>query len=288
LTRSPVAIATWQFGVPALEAANAVLHEGGSALDAVEQGILVVELEPTQHSVGYGGRPNSAGEVELDAAIMDGRTHRVGSVAALRGYRRSISVARRVFEVCRHPFLAGEGAAEFARAQGFVSEPTLTEETTRAYEEWLAEKRGAGDTHDTIGLLALDSHGEIAAGCSTSGMAYKEPGRVGDSPIVGAGLFADSVGGAAAATGNGDEILKFCMSFLVAEFMRNGLDPESACKAVLRRYIDQHPERASEHVSLIALSPSGAVGAASLRTEFPYAVLLDGVVELRTATGGVA
>ena len=215
----PAVIATWKFGGPAVEKTGSLLLEGMDLLAAVERGINVVELDPGVNSVGYGGKPNSCGVVEADAAIMDGRTCKVGCVAGLKHCRRPISVALRVLEKSPHSMLAGEGACEFAREQGFPHEEMLTPASEEKFNEWKAGGRGAPEaSHDTIGLAAVDCKGNTAAGCSTSGLAFKQPGRVGDSPIIGSGLYADNEVGAAAATGNGDEILKFCISFLVIQF----------------------------------------------------------------------
>lgn len=275
----PCAVATWTFGKPAAQVAGRLLGEGVDLLTAIEQGIVSVELDATVGSVGYGGSPNSSGVMEFDAAIMDGRDHRVGSVAGLRGCRTPVSVARRVLERSRHSMLVGEGAGEFARAQGFVAAETLSPEAAERYRAWRQTRPGVS-SHDTIGLVAVDAEGNVAAGCSTSGLAFKDPGRVGDSPVIGSGLYADNAAGAAAATGNGDEILKFCMSFLAVELMRAGASPDGACARTIGRYRDQHPERAGEHVALIAVSPCGEHGAAAQGGEFPFAVWTPTVCEL--------
>ena len=264
----PAAVATWEFGLTAVEAAGEMLARGGTALDAVESGINAVELDPTVTSVGYGGLPNAQGTVELDAAIMDGATLGAGSVAALRGIRRPISVARRVMERTPHVMLAGDNALKFALAQGFPRQELVTRESRRRWQEWSHAEAG----HDTVGLLALDGAGNLGAGCSTSGLPFKLPGRVGDSPIVGAGLYADNGAGAAAATGLGEEILKVCASFLAVELMRRGAPPGGACHAVVDRIMDRAAAGAEFMVGLIALSPAGEVGAAANRAEFPHAV----------------
>ena len=215
-----VAIATWKFGQAAVAASGDVLTRGGTAMDAVEAGIHTAELDPTEQSVGYGGTPNEDGVVQVDAAVMDGVTMDVGAVAGLEGVRAPISVARRVMTDSRHVFLVGDGAARFARKHGFAVEETLTDAAREKWEAWRDSPDRETDGHDTIGLLSMDATGAIAAGCSTSGVGFKEVGRVGDSPLVGSGLYADNEAGAAAATGLGEEILKFCMSFQVVEFMR--------------------------------------------------------------------
>ncbi|MBI9018136.1 MAG: N(4)-(beta-N-acetylglucosaminyl)-L-asparaginase [Phycisphaerae bacterium] len=271
-----IAIATWDFGKAAVAKSGEILATGGTAIDAVEKGINVAELDTNIVSVGYGGMPNATGEMEFDAAIMNGRTHAVGSVATLTGYSRPISVARAVMEKCQHSMLVGDGARKFATEQGFAIEETLSEESKKKYSLWLADKNAKPEfMHDTIGLLAMDCRGELVAGCSTSGMAFKHPGRVGDSPLIGSGLYADIEAGAAAATGNGDEILKFCMSFLTVEFMRNGDSAMQACQNVIKRFVAQHPEKINEDVNLIALSADGHYGAATLRDSFAFG-LWDG------------
>lgn len=275
----PVAIATWDFGVHAVEVTGGAILEGTSLIAAVERGINAIELDPAVDSVGYGGFPNAAGEVELDAALMDGRDLSVGSVAALKGCRRPISVARAVLEHCHHSMLVGQGAHEFAVAHGFAVEETLHERARAAYERWRAAQDGGG--HDTIGLCATDGSGHLTAACSTSGLRFKHPGRVGDSPIVGSGLYADDRAGAAAATGDGDHIQRYCLSFLVVELMRGGAAPMDACRQALLRYRASHSGPPTREVSLIALSPEGETGAATLRERFPYGVWMEDRAEAR-------
>lgn len=265
----PVAIATWEFGARAVEVAGGVLREGGGALDAAERGINAVEVDPTVTSVGLGGRPNADGIVELDAAIMDGRTCRAGSVACLQGIARPISVAREVMQQTPHVMLAGSGALEFALSRGFARQELLTPESRRM---WQGRSGGGQAGHDTVGLVALDAHGNLAAGCSTSGLPYKLPGRIGDSPIIGAGLYADNETGGASATGIGEEIMKVCASFLVVEFMRHGHTPADACRKVLERIATRTSGSTDPIIGLIALSKSGDFGSAAINTRFPFAV----------------
>lgn len=276
MRQAPCAIATWNFGKTAVQVSGEALSNGSSALDAVERGINVIELDPNESSVGYGGLPNEQGIVELDAAIMDGTRLNAGSVAALQGIKTPISVARKVMEKTKHLMLVGNGATEFATKVGFQPENLLTEKSKAAWEAWKRENQRnpywSHESHDTIGLVALDISGNIAAGCSTSGIAYKLPGRVGDSPIIGSGLYADSEVGGAAATGLGEEIAKFCSSFLVVEFMRNGYDPQSACELVIKRILERRPQAKEVGIGLIALDKQGRFGAASIRPGFPYAV----------------
>lgn len=265
---NPIAIATWPFGKSAVEVAGEILTNGGSALDAVEKGINVVELDTNVTSVGFGGTPNSEGVVELDAAIMDGATHRAGSVAGLRHIRRPISVARRVMDNTKHVMLVGDNALKFALSQGFSQEKLLSADSKQRQEERKVEKPS---THDTIGLVARDQHGNLATGCSTSGLGYKLPGRVGDSPIVGSGLYVDNDVGGASATGLGEEIMKFCASFLVVEFVRHGCAPSEACQKVIDRILTKTPANKNIMIGLIALARNGECGAAATGG-FSYAV----------------
>lgn len=271
----PSAIATWPFGQIATRAASAVLATGGSALDAVERGVNAVELDPAVTSVGYGGMPNASGEVELDAMIMDGRTLGAGAVAALRRIATPVSVARRVMERSRHTFLAGEGALAFARAQGFEARELLTAAARERFETWRQERdaaavEGVGTEHDTVGLVALDASGSLAAACSTSGLRFKAPGRVGDSPLIGAGAYCDDEIGGAAATGDGDVMMRFALSYAVVERMRGGLEPQAACEAALCRMLERG---VPAEAALIALDRLGRFGAAVIgRDAFPFAV----------------
>ena len=278
---TPAAIATWNFGEAALEVSGQILGAGGSAVDAVEKGINVIELDSTEQSVGYGGLPNADGVVEVDAAIMEGGICSAGSVAGLKHIKRPISVARRVMEATPHAMLVGDGALMFAIAQGFKTENMLTDAAKAKWHEWQQKRQGERG-HDTIGLVALDATGEIAAGCSTSGVGYKLPGRVGDSPIIGAGLYADSDVGGAAATGLGEEILKFCACFMAVEFMRGGDSPMDACAKVIGRILQKKSENKGVGIALVALNTRGEFGAASTGENFPYAVWTPEVWEVRT------
>jgi isoaspartyl peptidase/L-asparaginase-like protein (Ntn-hydrolase superfamily) len=240
MSSNPVIITTWPFGLAAARAGYARLVRAVSALDAIEAAANVTELDPEVNSVGYGGLPDADGVVELDAAIMNGPGHTAGAVAGLVGFRRAISVARRVMERTPHVMLVGDRAARFARDEGFPEEELLTPAARARWEEWQASRSGPDvahfddpaestdgdlsrgalrrpsltpDNHDTIGLCGLDVMGNLAAGCTTSGMAWKLPGRVGDSPIIGSGLYVDNEVGAAAGTGHGDEMMKACLSY---------------------------------------------------------------------------
>jgi len=264
-------ISTWDFGSKANRVAWKILMGGGNPLDAVEKGVNAVEKDPDVMSVGYGGIPNAEGYVELDAAIVSGPNHKAGAVAGLRQISTPISVARKVMEETNSVLLAGDGALEFALRNGFQKVNLLTE---KARQEWLKRgsqgvKKKIQDSHDTIGLVLLDSRKDIYAGCSTSGLAMKIPGRIGDSPIIGAGLYVDNEIGGAAATGTGEQIIMFCGSFLVVENMRRGMSPQEACEDALERMISRGQKR---WVGLIALNKEGQYGAASLWKKFPCAI----------------
>jgi N4-(beta-N-acetylglucosaminyl)-L-asparaginase len=269
---TPLVISTWPFSKPANDAALKILRDGGSILDAVERGIWLTEDAAPNNSVGLGGRPNAAGFVQLDSCIMFGPGHKAGSVAALEGIRHPISAARRVMEKSPHVMLAGEGARVFALEQGLESIPVDDREL---YEKW-RQKRGAQqpkkpDNHDTIALLALGADGTIAGGCSTSGLAGKLPGRVGDSPIIGSGLYVDNDVGAAGATGVGENVMRYCATFMIVEFMRQGLSPQEAIVKTIQRIV-QSERRDDLHINFIALDKHGRYGAAGTDISFKYAV----------------
>eukprot|EP00611_Tribonema_gayanum_P001238 TRINITY_DN1090_c0_g2_i2.p1 TRINITY_DN1090_c0_g2~~TRINITY_DN1090_c0_g2_i2.p1 ORF type:complete len:327 (-),score=85.10 TRINITY_DN1090_c0_g2_i2:1131-2039(-) len=258
----PVAVATWKFGLLAVNAAAPLLSSGGSALDAVEAGINTVELDTQeQYYVGLGGLPNAKGDMELDAAVMCGEHLTYGAVMALPGIARAVSAARLVMERSPHAILCGGGARDFALENGMALEGAMTEGAAAAYAEWQRSANSdgtaaagpapasntstgtAGKTasleddapHDTIGMICLDVNGHLVAGTSTSGWPFKHPGRVGDSPVVGAGLYCDDDAGAAVATGDGEEILRTSAAFYAVELMRTGHTPQAACtKAVAR------------------------------------------------------
>jgi N4-(beta-N-acetylglucosaminyl)-L-asparaginase len=277
---NPVLISTWRFGKPANEAAWPILANGGSALDAAEVGVNVPELDPSETSVGKGGFPNALGEVELDAAVYWAPTRGFGAVAGLKRVAKAVSVARKVMEVTPHCMLVGESARWFAVSQGFEEEELLTEEARQAWEGWRAHPENAVKSHDTIGLLALDSRGDLCAATSTSGLAWKLPGRVGDSPLVGSGLYADNAVGAASATGLGEYIMRYCASFRIVESMRAGASPQTTCEDLIRWIATDRPDFAEKMIAVIALSKDGEVGAAASKQGFQYAVTRDGITEL--------
>jgi isoaspartyl peptidase/L-asparaginase-like protein (Ntn-hydrolase superfamily) len=270
-------VSTWPFGKAANEAALKVLLRGGSILDAVEQGIWVTESDAGNRSVGLSGTPNAAGVVQLDACIMHGPDHKAGSVAALEGVRHPISAARRVMEKTRNVMLVGEGARMFALEEGLES----VELNSRArYDQWQKQRAAPRskptgkktENHDTIALLVLGADGNLAGGCSTSGLGGKLPGRVGDSPIIGSGLYVDNDVGAAGATGLGENVMRYCASFLIVEFMRQGMSPHEACMQAIRRIMRIEPKGANLSINFVALDKHGRFGAAGTDQGFQYSV----------------
>lgn len=269
----PLLVSTWPFGQKTNEAALKVMQQGGSTLDGVEQGIWVTEADLSNSSVGIGGTPNAAGVVQLDACIMWGPGHKAGSVAAIEGIAHPISAARRVMEQTIHVMLVGEGARQFALAQGLPTAQMPTEERRQAWLKWKAEQEALQKPkgHDTIALLVLDAQGHLAGGCSTSGRGYKLPGRVGDSPIIGSGLYVDEEVGAAGATGIGENVMRYCGSFMAVEYLRQGLHPQEACAEVVKRIVKSEG-RADLSINFVALDRQGRYGAAGTDEGFRYSV----------------
>ncbi|MEM6763360.1 MAG: N(4)-(beta-N-acetylglucosaminyl)-L-asparaginase [Bacteroidota bacterium] len=275
-TQKPVVISTWRFGIQANEAAWKVLSEGGSALDAVEQGVRVVESDPEETSVGIGGLPDREGNVTLDACIMDEKGD-CGSVAYLQHIENPISVARKVMEETPHVMLVGDGALQFAKEQGFTEKDLLTDKARKAWEAWKEKNTFEtpeinAENHDTIGMIALDQNGNLSGACTTSGAAYKLKGRVGDSPIIGAGMYVDNAVGGAAATGWGEAVIRVVGCHLVVEFMRQGKSPEEACRLATERVIEKNPDYESIQVGFLALNKAGEYGAYCIQSGFNYAV----------------
>lgn len=277
----PIVISTWN-NQKANEAAWAVLSSGGKAVDAVEQGAKVPEADPNDNSVGYGGLPDREGRVTLDACIMD-ENGNCGSVVFVQGFKHVISIARKVMEKTPHVMLAGKGAEQFALLQGFKKENLLTKESEKAWREWLkkSEYKPVMDVfnlnHDTIGILAMDSNSNFSGACTTSGMAYKLHGRVGDSPIIGAGLFVDNEVGAASATGVGEEVIRLAGSHTVIEMMRLGKSPEEACRIAVERIVKRNPENAKKlQVGFLALNKERQYGGFSIQKGFPITVTYPG------------
>jgi N4-(beta-N-acetylglucosaminyl)-L-asparaginase len=289
---NPIVISTWDFGRAANAGAWEILSKGGRALDAVEAGVKIPEADPTNQSVGLGGLPDRDGHVTLDACIMD-ENYNCGAVMCMEHIVHAISVARLVMERTPHVILAGEGATQFALANGFSKENLMTPQSEKDYKEWLKTSQyvphmnienqlyhGANDpmpggvkNHDTIGMVAMDKTGNMSGACTTSGMAYKMHGRVGDSPVIGAGLYVDNEIGAATSTGVGEEVIRIVGSHLVVELMRQGLHPEEACKKAVERIIQRSPVKAKEvQVGFLAMNKKGEYGAYALQPGFTYAV----------------
>lgn len=278
LTRSgPISVATWNFH-EANERAGLSLSEGKSALDAVEQGVRVEESNIKNTTVGKGGAPDRDGNVTLDACIMSPNGD-CGSVAYLKNIEHPVSVARKVMEETPHKMLVGEGAYQFAIDQGFKHVNLLTEESEKQWKKWLEEKEYRPiiniENHDTIGMLCLDKNGDIAGACTTSGLAYKMKGRVGDSPIIGSGLFLDNEVGGAVATGLGEEIMKNVSSFLIVEQMRQGKSPQEACEIAMGRLIKNNPNFKDFQIAFLALNKNGEVGSFCIHPGFSYVKYQD-------------
>ena len=283
---NPIVLSTWEHGIPANDDAWKILNNGGSAVDAVEAGAKVPEADPEASSVGFGGLPDEQGKVTLDACIMD-HTGNCGSVAFIQNIKHPISVARKVMEDTKHVMLAGEGAKQFAVSKGFEEMDLLTDGSRKQWKAWKKKqfKQTPHDTHDTISLLAQDSKGDLSGACTTSGWAYKLHGRVGDSPIIGAGLFVDNEIGCAAATGLGEEIIKTTGSFLVVELMRQGYEPIKACEEALKRIIKNHNGNPDFQVAYIALRKDGEIGSACIKSIFEYALAREGINKLYKIKG---
>ncbi len=288
---NPMVISTWAPNVKANAEAWKILGTSGRAVDAVEAGVQIPEADPTDQSVGYGGLPDRDGKVTLDACIMD-EFGNCGAVMFLEGIIHPIKVARLVMDKTPHVQLVGEGALQFALSNGFKVENLLTTESEKAWKDWIKNAKydpmtipklleqknfknnpGQQNNHDTIGMLAMDAAGNLSGACTTSGMAFKMRGRVGDSPIIGAGLFVDNEIGAATATGVGEEVVRTCGSHTVVELMRQGLKPAEACKKTVERIIKKRGTKAKElQVGYIAVNTKGEFGAYALQKGFTYAV----------------
>ena len=272
--KKPIVISTWNHGLEANEASWKILSKGGTALDAVEAGVKITESDPNNTSVGLGGLPDRDGKVTLDACIMD-HENNCGAVACLQDIENPISVARKIMEDTPHVMLVGAGAKEFALEKGFKEVNLLTESSKISWEKWKEESKYQpiinSENHDTIGLLALDEFGNLSGACTTSGMAYKLHGRVGDSPIIGAGLFVDNEVGAACATGVGEAVIRIAGSSIVVELMRNGMSPNDACKEAVNRIIKKHKDLTNMQVGFIALNKYGEAGGYSVYAGFNYA-----------------
>ena len=300
--KGPVVLSTWAPNIKANKAAWEILSKGGYALDAVVAGVMVPEADPTDNSVGYGGLPDRDGKVTVDSCVMNEKGQ-CGSVMGLEEILHPVQVARLVMEQTPHVQFAGEGALQFAISKGFKRTNLLTEQSEKAWKEWLKtanydplrsmkeleekiQREGYNQqeamlykwpteilNHDTIGMIAMDAKGNLCGACSTSGMAFKMRGRVGDSPIIGAGLFVDNEVGAATATGVGEEIVKICGSHTIVEMMRHGASPEAACKEAVRRIIKNNGVNASTvQAGFIAINKKGQYGGYSVMKNFSMAL----------------
>nr|WP_092178053.1 N(4)-(beta-N-acetylglucosaminyl)-L-asparaginase [Cyclobacterium xiamenense] len=271
----PHILSTWNHGMPANDKAWEVLETGGSILDAVEQGVMVTENDLSNLSVGLQGLPDREGIVTLDASIMKGDGS-CGAVAFVRQVKHPISLARKVMENTPHVLLAGEGARQFAIAEGMpLEEEVLSPNAEKAYERWKENAKYQPiiniENHDTIGMIGLDETGSLAGSCTTSGLAYKMHGRVGDSPIIGAGLFVDDQVGAATATGLGEEVIRICGAFLIVELMRQGRTPQEACEEAVRRAVAKSKNLDSTQIGFLALNKEGSFGGYAIRPGFNFA-----------------
>ena len=270
----PMVISTWKHGMPANIAAMEVLQGGGKAIDAVEVGVKIPEADPESMSVGLGGLPDRDGKVTLDACIMD-ETGNCGSVSFLQHIKHPISVARKVMDETPHVMLSGEGALQFALEQGFPKEDLLTEKAEKRWKEWLKESEYKPiinvENHDTIGLLALDEKGDISGACTTSGLSWKMHGRVGDSPVIGAGMYVDNEVGGCCATGVGEAVLKTLGSFLIVELMRQGATPQEACEEGIARIVKNQNYKDMQ-IGYLAINKKGEHGAYAVHPWFNYAL----------------
>jgi N4-(beta-N-acetylglucosaminyl)-L-asparaginase len=301
-TTKPIVIATWDSGVPVAKVAFEVMQNGGKVIDAVEKGAIQIENEQNC-CVGLGGNPDRDGIVTLDASIMDHNAN-AGAVAGMERIKHPISVARKIMDTTPHVMLVGNGAQQFAVENGFTLEPQkLSADAEKNYTDWLKNheykpviniesKKSGGPyapyffedgtaNHDTMGLVAMDNTGNLSGACTTSGMAYKIHGRVGDSPIIGAGLYVDNEIGAVTSSGVGEEVIKICGSHLVTEFMRQGYSPTIACKKAIERIVKRDPKKAKEiQVGFIALNKKGEHGSFALQKGFMYAVHSSNEIKL--------
>lgn len=303
----PLVISTWKHGLDANKKAYELLSLGKNSLDSVEEGLVVSENDPEVLSVGYGGLPDSEGRVTLDAAIMDWKA-RIGSVICVEHIKNPIRLARLILENTEHTVLAGGGAYKFAIENGFKPEILLTEYSLRRYKEWKNSdgqkseeihtkdfslnksiikniNRIGSESHDTIGMAAIDKFGNLSAGCTTSGLAWKLHGRVGDSPIIGSGLYVDAENGAACSTGRGEECIRACGSFYIVHLMSDGISPAEACRMACEKVykLNLLSSKNRDHiyqVGFIAINKKGEFGAYSVRKGFEYAVMKNGKNEL--------
>lgn len=278
-----VFVSTWQdAGEPCVRKAWENFQKTSNLLDACEAGLIEVELDPAFRAIGYGSLPNCEGEQELDAGIMDGKTLSIGSVCAVKGIVPVISVARKVMEETPHVMLAGEQAKRFAEQHGFHASSLHSLYSLEKYLEWKKNKTEAEVAHlvhDTVTIVGRNDEGHVVSACSTSGLAWKLPGRVGDSPIAGAGFYADNESGAAGATGVGEDIWRFMLSYRVVERMKSGLTATDACKEAIAYMIERAPHTKEKCSVVFAVSKGGDWGAAASKEGFTAWTCIDGVVE---------
>ena len=282
---NPVILTTWNYP-SANEAALNTLNNNGNAMDAAEAGCRVLESDEKNIYIGIGSLPDETGKVTLDSCVMDSNGN-CGSVAFLQNIVHPVSVARKVMEETKHVMLVGEGARKFAISKGFKQKNLLTKESRKAWRDWLKDRRQMAphEAHDTISMLVQDGNGDLAGACTSGGWAYKLHGRVGDSPIIGAGLFVDNEVGSAAATGLGEEVIKTTGSFLVVELMRQGYSPTKACEEALNRVIKAHNGNPDFQIGYIAMRKDGEVGSACLKWSFDYIVGKNGKSRLHKVKG---
>ncbi|MEY2760683.1 MAG: hypothetical protein RLZZ96_583 [Bacteroidota bacterium] len=280
-TSEPLIIATWKNEKATIAGWNKLM-ETGKALDGVEAGARIPEADPNDTSVGYGGYPDRDGHVTLDACIMD-HLGNAGSVTFLEGIMHPISVARAVMEKTPHVMLSGAGALKFALNQGFKVENLLTESSKKAWEEWKKESKYEPviniERHDTIGLLGIGKAGEIAGACTTSGLAFKMHGRVGDSPIIGGAVFCDDEVGGACATGLGEFVMKTLGSFLIVELMRQGKSPQQACEEAVMRIVKRYKYKEFQ-IGYLALNKKGEYGAYAIQKGFNFTITKNGKTQV--------
>lgn len=285
----PIVVSTWNHGMQANEQAWKVLDKQGKALDAVEKGVIAVENDPSVKTVGYGAYPDRDGNITLDACIMNER-NQCGSVAFLQHIKNPIAVARLVMEKTPHVMLVGEGALHFALENGFKKQNLLTEEALTEWQEMFQDKpfkpKANIENHDTVGTLALDQYGNLSGACTTSGAANKMFGRVGDSPIIGAGLFVDNEVGGACATGWGEAVIQHAGSAMVVELMRQGISPQQACREISLRILNTLGRNMDDYqdiqVGFLALRKDGSFGAFALQSGFEIAIRSAEINELRS------
>ena len=271
-------ISTWKT-TEANQKAGQMLDKGEHALDAAVAGVAIEEENPKNTTVGYGGAPDRTGKVTLDACVMN-HLGDCGSVVAVENIVNVARLAKDVMEKTPHVMLSGKGAEEFAISQGYKKTDLLTDKSKKEWEEWLKDQDYRPiiniENHDTIGMLCIDKNNNLSGACTTSGLAYKMKGRVGDSPIIGSGLFIDNKIGGAVATGLGEEVVKTVGSFLVVELMRQGLSPQEACEKAVKRIVSNNSQENKFQVAYIAMNKKGEVGSYSIEPGFTYMDYVNG------------